>query len=124
MKLKRLALCLTSFMIAVLLLCSSAVGVAAIDFTNPSLSSFGTSADSLMFSTQFSYTETNKAWMRKLVVKEDMSLAGLTQEAALIVKPDYPYSHTSKSFYDEVNYLVDYYYLDDESRKAAYIFIF
>ncbi|NMP38226.1 MAG: hypothetical protein GX051_08955 [Clostridiales bacterium] len=124
MTLKRLALSLISLIFAAVLIFGSSAGAAAIDFSSPSISDFGTSVDSLMLSTQFSYPEVNKAWIRKLVVKEDMSIAGMTQEVELVVKPDYPYSHTAKSFYDEVNYLVDYYYLDDDSRKAAYIFIF
>lgn len=74
--------------------------------------------------TQFTYSESNPAWLKDLVVREDMTNpSSIAQALTLTAKPDYPYSKTPEAFRTEVNYYVQLYSLDQNSQKAAYIYV-
>ncbi len=76
-------------------------------------------------STQYAYDENNPSWLRQLVIKENMlSVGGIVNEKPLYPVTSYPYTTDAENFKDEVNEYVKLYTLDEESQKAAYIYIF
>ena len=75
--------------------------------------------------TQYAYEENNPSWLRQLVVKENMlSVDGIVTEKALYPVSKYPYITDAPSFKEEVEEYAKYYTLDEESQKAAYIYVF
>lgn len=88
------------------------------------LSANASAATLMTVETQFTYSQSNPAWLKDLIVKEDMTNpSSVASSATLIAKPDYPYSKTPESFKTEVNYYVNLYSLDENSQKAAYIYV-
>lgn len=105
---KRLVLTLLSVLIITSMLASSMLASAAIMFVE----------------TQFTYDSPNTAWLKDLIVKEDvLSVQGLTERVKLIAQPDYPYSDTPESFAQNVGYYLDLYELDPSSQEAAYLYV-
>lgn len=81
-------------------------------------------ATNLGVQTQYTYSENNVSWLRKLVIKEDMlSTSGLINEAVLHPVTDYPYTTDAPHFKAEVEECVKTYTLDEESQKAAYLYV-
>ena len=75
--------------------------------------------------TQYAYENNNPSWLRQLIVKENMlSVDGIITEKALYPVTKYPYITDAPSFKEEVAEYVKYYTLDEESQKAAYIYVF
>ena len=75
--------------------------------------------------TQYAYEENNPSWLRQLTVKENMlSVDGIVTEKALYPVSKYPYITDAPSFKEEVEEYAQYYTLDEESQKAAYIYVF
>ena len=76
-------------------------------------------------STQYAYEENDPSWLRELIVKENMlSVDGIITEKALYPVTDYPYITDAPCFAEEVNEYAEIYTLDEESQKAAYIYVF
>lgn len=76
-------------------------------------------------STQYAYDANNPSWLRKLIVKENMlSVDGIVTEKAMYPVTNYPYITDAPCFAEEVNEYVEIYTLDEESQKAAYIYVF
>ena len=76
-------------------------------------------------STQYAYEENNPSWLRKFIVKENMlSVDGIITEKALHPVTDYPYITDAPCFKEEVEEYAKYYTLDEESQRAAYIYVF
>lgn len=74
--------------------------------------------------TQYAYSENDVSWLRKLVIKEDMlSSTGLMTEAVLHPVTDYPYITDAPHFKAEVEECIRTYTLDEESQKAAYLYL-
>lgn len=74
--------------------------------------------------TQYAYSENDVSWLRKLVIKEDMlSSTGLMTEAVLHPVTDYPYITDAPHFKAEVEECIKTYTLDEESQKAAYLYL-
>ena len=79
----------------------------------------------LGYSTQYAYEENDPTWLRKLLVKENMlSVDGIITEKAMHPVTDYPYVTDAPCFKEEVDEYVVIYTLDEESQKAAYIYVF
>ncbi len=73
--------------------------------------------------TQYLYETNDPSWLRKLVIKEDMlSSSGIFTELPLYPATDYPYTNDAKGFNAEVEEYMEVYTLDEESRRAAYIY--
>lgn len=76
------------------------------------------------FQTQYSYSENDISWLRKLVVKEDMySAGGIITENTLYPVSDYPYITDAPHFMAEVNECTKTYTLDRNSQRAAYLYL-
>ncbi len=76
-------------------------------------------------STQYAYEENNPSWLRKFIIKENMlSVDGIITEKALQPVTDYPYITDAPCFKEEVEEYAHYYTLDEESQRAAYIYVF
>lgn len=74
--------------------------------------------------TQYKYEENNPSWLRQLVIKEDMlSSNGLFKEEVLIPVCDYPYTTDAPHFKAQVEECIELYTLDDDSQKAAYLYL-
>ncbi len=74
--------------------------------------------------TQYKYEEANPSWLRQLVIKEDMlSSNGLFKEEVLIPVCDYPYTTDAPNFKAQVEEYIELYTLDDDSQKAAYLYL-
>ena len=74
--------------------------------------------------TQYSYSENNVSWIRKLVVKEDMlSTEGIINEAVLHPVTEYPYTTDAPHFNAEVEECIKTYTLDENSQRAAYLYL-
>ncbi len=74
--------------------------------------------------TQYAYSENNVSWLRKLVIKEDMlSVSGIANQAVLNPVTNYPYTSDAPHFKAEVEECVKTYTLDEESQKAAYLYL-
>ena len=74
--------------------------------------------------TQYAYSEGDPSWLRKLVVKEDMlSPEGIANSAILKPVTAYPYTSDAPHFKAQVEEYVKTYTLDEESQRAAYIYL-
>lgn len=74
--------------------------------------------------TQYTYSENDVSWIRKLVIKEDMlSTQGIATQAVLHPVTDYPYITDAPHFKAEVEECIKTYTLDEESQKAAYLYV-
>lgn len=74
--------------------------------------------------TQYTYSENDVSWLRKLVVKEDMlSVSGIATESVLYPVTDYPYTTDAAHFKAEVEECTKTYTLDEDSQKAAYLYL-
>ncbi len=74
--------------------------------------------------TQYIYSENKGSWLRKLVVKEDMlSSEGIITEETLYPVTDYPYTTDAPNFKAEVEECIKTYTLDDNSQRAAYLYL-
>ncbi len=81
-------------------------------------------ATNLGVQTQYAYSENNVSWIRKLVIKEDMlSSSTILNEVVLHPVTDYPYTTDAPHFKAEVEECVKTYTLDEESQKAAYLYV-
>lgn len=79
----------------------------------------------LGISTQYAYENNNPSWLRKLIIKENMlSVDGIITEKAIHPVTDYPYITDAPCFKEEVEEYAHYYTLDEESQRAAYIYVF
>ncbi|MBO5856833.1 MAG: cadherin-like beta sandwich domain-containing protein [Clostridia bacterium] len=106
--------------ILVVITCSSifTLGVSAKKFAKPINTNIG-------FLTQYEYEENNPSWLRKLLVKENMlSLDGIITEKEIFPVAEYPYVTDAPCFKEEVEEYAHYYTLDEDSQKAAYIYVF
>lgn len=114
-KVKRL---LSAILTAVMLCCAIIPSAFAKDFA-PAFD-----ATNLGVQTQYLYSENNVSWIRKLIIKEDMlSSSGILNEAVLHPVTDYPYTTDAPHFKAEVEECVKTYTLDEESQKAAYLYV-
>lgn len=76
------------------------------------------------FQTQYAYSENDISWLRKLVIKEDMLTAGgIVTENTLYPVSDYPYITDAPHFMAEVNECTKTYTLDEDSQRAAYLYL-
>ncbi len=74
--------------------------------------------------TQFTYSTSNPAWLKDLIVKENMvSPTELANSVTLEALPDYPYSKTPEGFRSDVEYYTQLYSLNENSQRAAYIYV-
>ncbi len=74
--------------------------------------------------TQYAYSENNISWLRKLVIKEDMlSVQGIMTQAELNPVTSYPYITDAAHFKAEVEESIKNYTLDEESQRAAYLYL-
>lgn len=81
-------------------------------------------ATNLGVQTQYLYSENDPSWIRKLVVKEDMlSSEGILTESELVPITDYPYTTDASHFKAEVEECIKTYTLDEESQRAAYLYL-
>ena len=78
----------------------------------------------LTVDTQFEYSVSNPAWLKSLIVNENMlDVNGITANATLVAKPEYAYSKTPDSFRSEVEYYVSLYTLDETAKRAGYVYV-
>ncbi len=74
--------------------------------------------------TQYVYSENNVSWLRELTVKEDLlSVEGIALAETLIPVTDYPYTSDAPHFKKQVDECVKNYTLDEESQRAAYLYV-
>ncbi|MGN0527133.1 MAG: cadherin-like beta sandwich domain-containing protein [Acutalibacteraceae bacterium] len=74
--------------------------------------------------TQYKYDVKDPSWVRKVVIKEDMlSVSGLTNTMTLHPVSSYPYKIDAKSFKAQVQEYMELYTLDEDSTRAAYIYL-
>ncbi len=74
--------------------------------------------------TQYKYEENDPSWLRQLVIKEDMlSSSGLMNEEILHPVSNYPYTSDAPHFKAQVEEYIKIYTLDEDSRRAAYIYL-
>ncbi len=74
--------------------------------------------------TQYAYSENNVSWLRKLVIKEDMlSVQGIATQSELNPVTSYPYITDAAHFKAEVEECIKTYTLDEESQRAAYLYL-
>lgn len=79
----------------------------------------------MTFETQYEYEEINKAWLTDLQIKESLTTVGdMVASVSLTAEPDYPYTETPESFMKDVQDTCNLYYLDENSARAAYIYLF
>ena len=74
--------------------------------------------------TQYKYDESDPSWLRQLTIKEDMlSSSGLMNEELLHPVTSYPYTCDAPHFKAEVEEYIKIYTLDDNSQRAAYLYL-
>ena len=74
--------------------------------------------------TQYKYDENDPSWLRQLTIKEDMlSSSGLMSEELLHPVTSYPYTSDPQHFKAQVEEYIEIYTLDEDSRRAAYIYL-
>ncbi len=115
---RKVARLLSAVLVAVLLCTTMIPSAFAKDFA-PKLN-----ATNLGVNTQYLYSENNVSWLRQLTIKEDMlSSSGILNEAVLHPVTDYPYTTDAPHFKAEVEECIKTYTLDEESQKAAYLYV-
>ena len=78
----------------------------------------------LTFETQYEYETADVAWLTDLVVKENMeTVSGMADSTSFVAMPDYPYTETPSSFEKDIAYYCSLYSIDEDSQRAAYIYI-
>ncbi|MBR0508742.1 MAG: cadherin-like beta sandwich domain-containing protein [Clostridia bacterium] len=90
------------------------------------------SAAVMPFETQFDYDKADIAWLTDLKVKEDVSVSSAISDSFtalaggvnLTAHPEYPYTETAESFAKDVEKFCQLYDLNENSPRAAYIFLF
>ena len=81
-------------------------------------------ATNIGVSTQYKYEENNPSWLRQLTIKEDMlSSSGLINEEILHPVSNYPYTSDPSHFKSQVEEYLEIYTLDENSQRAAYIYL-
>ena len=74
--------------------------------------------------TQYAYSEPDPSWLRQLTIKEDMlSPSGIANAATLKPVTSYPYTTDAPHFKAQVEECVKNYTLDEESQRAAYLYL-
>ena len=74
--------------------------------------------------TQYKYDVADPSWLRQLTIKEDMlSSSGLINEEILHPVTSYPYTSDPAHFKAQVEEYIEIYTLDEDSRRAAYIYL-
>ncbi len=81
-------------------------------------------ATNIGVNTQYKYEENDPSWLRQLTIKEDMlSTSGIINEEILHPVTRYPYTCDAPHFKAEVEEYIKIYTLDDDSQRAAYIYL-
>lgn len=81
-------------------------------------------ATNIGVNTQYKYEENNPSWLRQLTIKEDMlSTSGLINEEILHPVSTYPYTSDAPHFKATVEEYIELYTLDDDSQRAAYLYL-
>ncbi len=81
-------------------------------------------SNNIGINTQYKYDEPDPSWLRQLVIKEDMlSSSGIMNEEILHPVCSYPYTSDAPHFKSEVEEYIELYTLDEESQKAAYLYL-
>ena len=81
-------------------------------------------ATNIGVNTQYKYDEVDPSWLRQLTIKEDMlSTSGLINEEILHPVTSYPYTCDAPHFKAEVEEYINIYTLDDDSQRAAYLYL-
>lgn len=74
--------------------------------------------------TQYAYDSNDPSWLRQLTIKEDMlSVEGIANSLTLYPVAEYPYTTDAKTFKATVAESVKLYTLDENSRRAAYLYL-
>lgn len=74
--------------------------------------------------TQYKYDQNNPSWLRQLTIKEDMlSSEAFFTEEVLHPITSYPYTADAPFFKSQVEEYIELYTLDDDSQKAAYLYM-
>ena len=80
--------------------------------------------NSIGVNTQYKYEEVDPSWLRQLTIKEDMlSTSGLINEEILHPVTNYPYTSDPPHFKAQVEEYITIYTLDDDSQRAAYLYL-
>ena len=81
-------------------------------------------ATNIGVNTQYKYEENDPSWLRQLTIKEDMlSTSGLINEEILHPVSSYPYTSDPAHFKAQVEEYIELYTLDDDSQRAAYLYL-
>ena len=81
-------------------------------------------ATNIGVNTQYKYEENDPSWLRQLTIKEDMlSSSGLINEEVLHPVCSYPYTSDAPHFKAQVEEYIEIYTLDDNSQRAAYLYL-
>lgn len=81
-------------------------------------------ATNIGVNTQYKYEENDPSWLRQLTIKEDMlSSSGLINEEILHPVCSYPYTSDAPHFKAQVEEYIELYTLDDNSQRAAYLYL-
>ncbi len=81
-------------------------------------------ATNIGVNTQYKYEENDPSWLRQLTIKEDMlSTNGLINEEILHPVSSYPYTSDPPHFKAQVEEYIELYTLDDDSQRAAYLYL-
>ncbi len=74
--------------------------------------------------TQYKYDKNDPSWLRQLTIKEDMlSTEAFYTEEVLHPVTSYPYTADAPFFKAQVEEYIDLYTLDEDSQRAAYLYI-
>ncbi len=74
--------------------------------------------------TQYAYSSNDPSWLRQLTIKEDMlSVEGIANAVVLYPVAEYPYTTDAKTFKATVGESIKLYTLDEDSRRAAYLYL-
>ncbi len=81
-------------------------------------------ATNIGVNTQYKYEENDPSWLRQLTIKEDMlSSSGLINEEILHPVSSYPYTCDAPHFKAQVEEYIEIYTLDDNTQRAAYLYL-
>lgn len=90
------------------------------------VSVFAVNASALVLAeTQYRYDQADPSWLKDLVVMEQLNIndAVAGQLNKICPVAEYEYSETAQTFKDKVSYYTLLYKLDENSQKAAYLYV-
>lgn len=78
----------------------------------------------MSYETQYVYDQADPAWLREIIIKEDMrTVTGLTKRCEIKAKSTYPYTENADTFREKIEKVYQLYVLDEDMVNVLYHYV-